>query len=164
MLTMYRLGDSLHDTFIKWEQLLQMITESHSAFLSTLTEEMVNDLAFSTQTKDTKNNACHEAIYTWLDHILRSTEWKSSRRLLSFSYLLAACEANPNHWTDMLTKVLLKEEVKRAKGAVSLSVPRTQTRTEAMILDGNADADAGALRELGWESLELWDSRPLGVA
>jgi len=163
---MYRLGDSLHDTFIKWEQLLQMITESHSAFLATLTEEMVNDLAFSTQTKDTKNNAYHEAIYTWLDHILRSTEWKSSRRLLSFSYLLAACEANPNQWTDTLKKVLLKEEVKRAKGAVPLSVrqTQTQTQTEAMVVDVNADADADALRELGWESLELWDSRPLGVA
>lgn len=160
----YRLGDSLHDTFIKWEQLLQMIAESHSAFLSALTEEMVNDLAFSVQIKDTKNNAYHEAIYTWLDHILRSTEWRSSRRLLSFSYLLAACEANPNHWTDTLKRVLLKEEAKRAKGAVSVSVPQTQTQTEAKIVDENTDADACALRDLGWESLELWDSRPLGVA
>lgn len=158
MLTWYRLGDSLHDTFIKWEQLLQMITESHPAFLSTLTEEMVNDLAFSSSS-DPKNNAYHEAIYTWLDHILRSTEWKSSRRLLSFSYLLAACEANPNDWTDMLKRVLLKEGAKRAKGA-SVSVPQTQTG--AMVVD--EDADAGALRELGWESLELWDSRPLGIA
>ena len=138
-----------------------MITENHPAFLSALTEEMVNKLAFTT------DSAHCEATYLWLDHILRSTEWKPSRRLLSFTYLLATCEGSPNRWTDMLKGILLKEERRREKKSYT---PDKNITNNA---DANADAmlhvhtdagDAQALQQLGWESLNWWDSRPLGVA
>lgn len=169
MLMIHRLGDSLQPTFAKWEHLLQMITESHPAFLSSLTEEMVNDLAFTdpntnNTNTNTKNNAHSEGIYMWLDHILRSTEWKPSRRLLSFAYLLAVCEgASGNHWTDALKGVLVKEEEKRAKAAMGKSPGADATKAVNVDVDANVGDDAAQLRKFGWESLDVWDSRPLGV-
>lgn len=164
MLMIRRLGDSLQPTFAKWEHLLQMITESHPAFLSSLTEEMVNDLAFTDSNTDTKSNAHSEGIYMWLDHILRSTEWKPSRRLLSFSYLLAVCEgASGNRWTDALKGVLVKEEEKRAKVATGKNSGADATKAVNADVDAHVDDDAAQLRKFGWESLDVWDSRPLGV-
>lgn len=162
MLMIHRLGDSLQPTFAKWEHLLQMITESHPAFLSSLTEEMVNDLAFTDSKTNTKNNAHSEGIYMWLDHILRSTEWKPSRRLLSFAYLLAVCEgASGNHWTDALKGVLMREEEKRAKVATGRNPAVADANATKAVAD--VDGDAVQLRNFGWESLDVWDSRPLGV-
>lgn len=158
----YRPGESLNTTFIKWEQLLQMITEKHPTFLSALTEEMINDLAFTTSptTNASKNTYC-ESLYLWLDHILRSTEWKPSRRLLSLTYLLVICKESPNHWTNMLKGILLKEESKRDKKS---SAPERSTADSNTPLNTHTDAgDAQALRNLGWEPLDVWDSRPLGV-
>ena len=142
-----------------------MITESHPAFLSSLTEEMVNDLAFTDSKTNTKNNTHSEGIYMWLDHILRSTEWKPSRRLLSFAYLLAVCEgASGNRWTDALKGVLVSEEEKRVKGAMGkhrAGAAADASGTRAVSAD--VDDDAAQLRKFGWESLDVWDSRPLGV-
>ena len=169
MLMIHRLGDSLQPTFAKWEHLLQMITESHPAFLSSLTEEMVNDLAFTdpntnNTNTNTKNNAHSEGIYMWLDHILRSTEWKPSRRLLSFAYLLAVCEGvSGNRWTDALKGVLVKEKEKRAKAAMGKSPGADATKAVNVDVDANVGDDAAQLRKFGWESLDVWDSRPLGV-
>lgn len=148
-----------------------MVTESHPAFLSILTEEMANDLAFTSpspseaQASDPKNNnqkkAYSEAVYMWLDHILRSTQWKSSRRLLSFSYLLAVCEGSANPWTDTLRGILTKEEEKRSKGG-STEV-WSQEHAAALDTGTNVEDDATELQNFGWESLGVWDSRPLGV-
>lgn len=142
-----------------------MITENHPAFLSALTEEMINDLAYtpssSSSTSSSGNTHC-ESLYLWLDHILRSTEWKPSRRLLSLTYLLATCEGNPNHWTDMLKGALLKEAGKRDKK--SSAPERSTADSNAPLNNAHSDAeDARALQNLGWEPLDLWDSRPLGV-
>lgn len=155
-------GDTLTATFIKWEHLLQMITENHPAFLSALTEEMANDLAFTT------DPAHCEALYLWLDHILRSTEWKPSRQLLSSTYLLAICEGSPNRWTDMLKGILLKEDEKKERKSYaagkSLTNSADATANADTVLHSHTDAgDAQVLQKLGWESLDWWDSRPLGV-
>lgn len=144
-----------------------MITESHPAFLCSLTEEMVNDLAFTdpntNNTNNTKNNPHSEGIYMWLDHILRSTEWKPSRRLLPFAYLLAVCEgASGNHWTDALKGVLVREEEKRAKVAMGKN-PGAEIKGVNADVDANVADDTAQLRKFGWESLDVWDSRPLGV-
>lgn len=136
-----------------------MIIENHPAFLSALTEEMINDLAY-TPSSSSENTHC-ESLYLWLDHILRSTEWKPNRQLLSLTYLLATCEGSPNHWTDMLKGTLLKEEGKRDKRS---SAPERNTADSNASLNAYTDAeDARVLQNLGWEPLDLWDSRPLGV-
>lgn len=154
-----RSGEPLTTTFIKWEHLLQMVTENHPAFLSTLTEEIINDLAFAPS--NTPENTHCEPRYLWLDHILRSTEWKPSRRLLSLTYLLATCEGSPNHWTNMLKGTLLKEEGKR--GSKSSAPERNTTDSNAPLKVHTDAGDSQVLQNFGWESLDLWDSRPLGV-
>lgn len=148
-----------------------MVTESHPAFLSILTEEMANDLAFTSpspseaQASDPKSNnqknAYCEAVYMWLHIILRSTQWKLRRRLLSFSYLLAVCEESANPWTDALRGILIKKEGKRSKGGFT----EVRSQGHAAVLDSgtSAEDDATKLQKFGWGSLDVWDSRPLGV-
>lgn len=161
MLICIRLGASLDNTFAKWERLLQLIIESHPPFLSVLTEEMVNELAF-TNIPDSKDNPYCEGLYTWLDRILTSTEWESSRRVFSFTYIIAVCDESPNHWTELLKERFQKSDVRPT------STPIVQTRRERRESVSNADTtrmteDSSELKKYGWEFLDKWESRPLGV-
>ncbi|RJE24710.1 Cell morphogenesis protein Las1 [Aspergillus sclerotialis] len=157
------LGTSLDNTFAKWERLLQLVIENHPPFLSALTEEMVNELAF-TNISDSKNNPYCEGLYTWLDRILTSTQWEPRRQIFSFTYIIAVCDESPNHWTELLKERLRKLEVQPT------NIPTIQSRNErhegvskpkdtATVME-----DSDELKKYGWEFLEKWASRPLGVA
>lgn len=164
-----RLGDSLDDLFPKWEHLLQMVIESHPAFLTALTEEMINELAF-TNSSNSKDDAYREAIYMWLDHILKSTAWQTTRRLLSPSYILTACDKSPNYWTKLLKADLQKQD---SGESLFFTMPDFQVskngRLRSMngVKSENAEEalnDSYELAQHGWQVLDKWDCRPLGVA
>lgn len=151
------------DTFSRWDPCLQTLTDSCPAFLTSLVEEMVDVLAFTAVKPNSKekDDAYREGIFLWLDHILRSTEWASRRRVLSLVYVQAACEASSGHWMGLLKGVI--EEVS------PLSSPESLRRTEAVLqadsMQVDVDVDvSGELGKYGWEMDGAWDSRPLGVA
>ncbi|GKZ22909.1 rRNA-processing protein las1 [Aspergillus brasiliensis] len=157
-----KMGGSMTGVFSKWDSLLRMLAEGHPPALASLTEEMVNALAFS-GSKNVQGDPQLEGLYMWLDHILQSPEWGSRRRLLSHAYLLAVCEQSSNHWT-----ALLKESLQERTDDV---VPRTQTSTSKKQskkagsgLKRTADADdLKELKKFGWETVDTWDTRPLGI-
>lgn len=148
-----RLGSSIGNALTRWERLLQMVVENQSSFLSVLTDEMVNEVAF-TDTKDPKNSPFCEGLYMWLDRILTSSQWEPSRRLLSSSYILAVCDVNSNHWTE-----LLKERIRDAGGSISSGEQGQQGRAPQLPPPMPDDG----LKQYGWTFVDTWDSRPLGI-
>lgn len=155
-----RLGDSIDTSLSKWEQPLQLIAESHPIFLTILTEEMAKTLT-SNQNSDPTDDALREAIYMWLDHILKSAEWRTTRRLLSPAYILAICDTVSNHWTKLLRKELAKKDGVFAFDSKTSTRNRPSTRhgTAGAVLDGTND-----LAEFGWQVQSKWECRPLGLA
>lgn len=161
-----RPGESLDDSFSKWEQLLQMIIENHPTFLTTLVEEMVKELVFthSSHSND-DNNAFCEAIYMWLDHILKSSTWETSRRLLSPAYILAAGDSAPNRWTKLLKADLEKGSDNMFFGTMPDSqVPARKCQSDKPEFADRVSEGSRELAEYGWQVLDKWDCRPLGVA
>lgn len=156
-----RLGTSLDDEFSRWDYFLQVIVEGYPAFLTGLVEAMVDVLAFARSA--TKEDAHCEGVYMWLDHILCSSQWESKRRLLSFAYALSACEQNSNHWTDML-----KERIQEVDNDLSSS-PGGQgelsgkDKNAPQSLHTGTSHDLDSLKNMGWEVVDTWDSRPLGI-
>ncbi|KAL2865193.1 rRNA-processing protein LAS1 [Aspergillus lucknowensis] len=157
-----RLGDSFAEIITKWEPLLQMIAEGHPPFLATLIEMMVDELAFSTSPDPERDSYC-EGVYTWLDHILRSTRWESQRRTVSYSYLLAVCEGSSNHWTSLLKKNIDTEGNKLPEIPPSRGLLSRQASDRDLTLQ-DLDEDLKTLSKYGWETADTWDSRPLGIA
>ncbi|PWY67203.1 glyoxylase [Aspergillus heteromorphus CBS 117.55] len=150
-----RIGDSMTETFAKWDHLLQMLAEGHSPFLAALTEELVNIVAFS-NSKDTKNDPFCEGIYMWLDHILTSPEWESRRRLLSYTYIDAVCAQSSNHWT-----ALLKESVQNGPSRDPASlIPATRQQPKKAKAGAKRTENAAVaddlkeLKKYGWETVD----------
>ncbi|KAL1966856.1 hypothetical protein VTN77DRAFT_3821 [Rasamsonia byssochlamydoides] len=154
---------SLDSAFSKWDSLLESISEGHPAFLAVLTEEMVNEIA-GPNDSDVKNDPYKEGIYMWLDHILQAKTWEIHRRRLPLSYMLAACEDNPNHWTKLLMTLLQNASVDVEIPQIRDSSPDENSATEAETAADSVGGDWDELKEYGWESLDKWTSRPLGVA
>ncbi|RAK99490.1 rRNA-processing protein LAS1 [Aspergillus ibericus CBS 121593] len=149
-----RIGDSMTETFSKWDPLLQMLAEGHPSVLAALAEEMVNVLAFS-GSKNLTSDPHLEGTYMWLDHILRSPEWESRGRLLSHAYILAVCKQSSNHWTTLLGESIREKNPSAAKVSASRSKTAELKQT---------DADLKELTKFGWETVDSWDTRPLGIA
>lgn len=159
----YRIEASLDSTFSKWDSVLESISEGHPAFLAVLTEEMVNEIA-GPDDSDVRNDPYKEGIYMWLDHILQTKTWEIHRRRLPLAYLLATCEDNLNHWTKSLMTLL-----RNASGDVDIprireSSPDENSATDAEMVPDSLGDDWDELKAYGWESLDKWTSRPLGVA
>lgn len=156
-----RLDDSMDDTFSRWDPCLQTLTDNCPAFLTSLAEEMVDVLAFTAVKANSKekDDAYREGIFLWLDHILRSTEWASHRRVLSLVYVRAACEASSGHWMQLLKRV-----VDASSSGESLRGAEAVLEADSMQVDGYVDGSARELGKYGWEMDGAWDSRPLGVA
>ncbi|KAJ5620203.1 hypothetical protein N7510_004187 [Penicillium lagena] len=153
-----KLGESLHDTFAKWDTVLRTVTESDPSFMMYLTEALVDDLAFN-EAKDTSSNAHAEVLFLWLDHVSSSPFWISYRRMYPRSYVLRACEESSGHWAKMLSAKL--QETKEESNAVSVHGQKLANPAQ----NGHSDAAPFAeLRQHGWGLLDKWDSRPLGMA
>ncbi|PWY94288.1 glyoxylase [Aspergillus sclerotioniger CBS 115572] len=153
-----KIGDSMTETFSKWDPLLQMLAEGHAPVLAALAEELVNVLAFS-DSRNLKNDPHLEGTYMWLDHILRSPEWESRGRLLSHAYILAVCEQSSNHWTALLGETI-QEKSGQTAGKVSAS---SQSKTESGLKRTEDAEDLKELKKFGWETVDTWDTRPLGI-
>ncbi|KAF9894487.1 rRNA-processing protein las1 [Aspergillus nanangensis] len=160
------MGTSLNGEFAKWDRFLQTIVDGCPGFLTALVEEMVDVLAFR-GSSDGKIGARCEGIYLWLDHIIASPEWQSRRQLLSTAYVRSVCQEKPNPWTTLVKTTLCK---------VDLEVPRTPVDGAGNQADksenGSEDAttigqstteDLRELEKFGWNIVDTWDSRPLGV-
>ncbi|KAF7589193.1 rRNA-processing protein las1 [Aspergillus hancockii] len=157
-----RLGMSMDEEFAKWDHFLQVVTDGCPAFLTALTEAMVDALGSAT-----KDSARCEGIYMWLDHILGSTQWGSKRRLLSFVYVLSACEQNSNHWTDILKERIQKGDndftgIPESEGKLFDRGSGKDNAAPQGLHTGTND-DMKTLKSLGWEVVDTWDSRPLGI-
>ncbi|PTU25565.1 hypothetical protein P175DRAFT_0448379 [Aspergillus ochraceoroseus IBT 24754] len=152
-----RLGDSMADDLAKWDSLLQMIAEGYPGFLVTLTERMIDELAF-TGSSDPKSDPYCEGVYIWLDHILRSSQWGARRQVLSYSYILAACKSSSNHWTTLLGR-----NIDRQDDGLLAAISEKRTALPQAPSSTDEDEDLAALSKFGWETADAWDSRPLGV-
>ncbi|KAL4957701.1 Las1-like-domain-containing protein [Aspergillus filifer] len=165
-----RLNDLMTEPLNRWTPFLQQITEGHHSFLGTLTETMADALAFSSlslshnKKEKTENDPHSEAIYTWLDHILHSTQWESHRRFLSLSYIRAACEGAENHWTKLLKASLAKG--KSDSNGLSGVSKEVKSKTKASSEETGLslmDEDIQALSKFGWDVADTWDTRTLGM-
>ncbi|PYI08967.1 glyoxylase [Aspergillus sclerotiicarbonarius CBS 121057] len=152
-----KIGDAMTETFSKWDPLLQTLAEGHPPVLAALAEELVNVLAFA-GSKNLKGDPHLEGTYLWLDHILQSPEWESRGRLLSHAYILAVCEQSSNHWTALLGESI-REKSGQAAEKVSAS---SQSKTESGLKRAE-DADLKELKKFGWDTVDTWDTRPLGI-
>jgi ribosomal biogenesis protein LAS1 len=143
---------------------LLKVAESHPAFLRHLTEDLVNDLAF-TDTKDVSTDPRSEALYLWLAHIFTSPNWEFHRQSCPQSYVLQVCDESSHHWTTLLGEQVRKEAGK-AK-AVPVARPAGKNRVSKPITRNESRGTTAQLSEKllahGWGLLEKWDSRPLGV-
>ncbi|KAJ5101866.1 hypothetical protein NUU61_004088 [Penicillium alfredii] len=155
-----KLGDSMNDTFDKWDPVLQTVTEDHPSFLRYLAEDLVNHLAFYNANHD-KENPFSEALFLWLVHLLTSPAWKHHRHLCPSSYLLRVCKEQPQYWTKMLGNRLQEENdiANPASSIPSIALNQSSTGTTS----DTAFASSDTLRAHGWGMLEKWDSRPLGI-
>lgn len=141
--------------FSSWERLLQLLVGRHTPFLTALSEEMVNELGFA-ESSDPKNSPFCEGVYMWLDHILTSESWELSREILSFSYILAVCDACPNHWTRLLNERIRNMD----HGSVIPSIPQTAMSQADMV---PVPEDSNELKKHGWEFMDRWEGRPIGI-
>lgn len=159
-----RLGDSMDEAFTKWDRSLQSVAAGHPAFLPALTEELVNELAF-TRRPNTKNDPQCEAIYMWLDHILNSAEWSTARQSLSLGYILSVCEQNSNHWLDLLRGAIRSEDNRLPSIArdQSNAPSRSQKKSKSTTYDQPTEDNLQGLQKFGWERLDTWDNRPIGI-
>ncbi|KKK16971.1 hypothetical protein ARAM_006902 [Aspergillus rambellii] len=135
-----RLGDSMADDLAKWDSLLQMIAEGYPGFLVTLTERMIDELAF-TGSSDPKSDPYCEGVYIWLDHILRSSQWGARRQVLSYSYILAACKSSSNHWTTLLGR-----NIDRQDDGLLAAISEKRTALPQAPSSTDEDEDLAALR------------------
>jgi ribosomal biogenesis protein LAS1 len=158
LILLARLGMSMDEKFAKWDYFLQVVTDGYPAFLTALTEAMVDALGSAT-----KDDAHCEGIFMWLDHILGSTQWESKRRLLSFAYVLSACEQNSNYWTGMLKERIRKEDNDLSSVPGSDGQLSGKDKTAPQSLYTGTNDDVKTLKSLGWEAVDTWDSRPLGI-
>ncbi|KAL5343128.1 Las1-like-domain-containing protein [Aspergillus crustosus] len=149
-------GDPLKEVIGKWDPFLQSITEGYPSFLVTLTETMVDELAFYASS-NSETDPHSEGVYIWLDHILQSAQWSSQRRVLTYSYLLAVCEESSNHWISLLKKSI-------GKGNTTLpTISKLSSSSVEPDSMSDADDDLKALSKYGWDTAETWDSRRLGI-
>ncbi|KAL2821513.1 Las1-like-domain-containing protein [Aspergillus granulosus] len=151
-----KLGDSLTEKISSWDPLLLMITDGHPAFLTTLTETLTDELAF-TRSSDPKKDAYCEGVYIWLEHILRSTRWESHRRTISTSYIVVACEESSNHWTVLLKKSIDAEGNSLLK--ITQSRDTSTHRSSAVGSIPHIDEDLKILSKHGWGTADTWDTR-----
>lgn len=149
LIKVYRMGEAMAAQFDMWDPLLQMIADAQPTFLSSLTEELANALAFTARPDQAKTDVRCEGAYLWLDHILGSAQWESRRRLVSYAYMLAVCEQVANHWTDLLKERLAErqdEEAPSVDGEGSGRTTRSAATTRKMV--HNADV-LYALKRIG---------------
>ncbi|KAF7122129.1 hypothetical protein CNMCM5793_000085 [Aspergillus hiratsukae] len=147
-----KLGDSMDEAYTKWDKLLQTVAAGHPAFLLVLTEELVNELAFTSR-PNTKNDPQCEAIYMWLDHILNSAEWSTARQSLSLAYILTVCEQNSDHWLDLLKVAVRSEDSGLPPTArdQSKAPARSQKKSESTTYAQHTEDDLQGLQKFGWE-------------
>jgi ribosomal biogenesis protein LAS1 len=154
----------MDEAFTKWDKLLQAVAAGHPSFLPVLTEELVNELAFTSR-PNTKDDPLCEAIYMWLDHILNSAEWSTARQSLSFGYIRTVCEQSSNQWLDLLKVAVRSED----NGLLPIARDRSNTsagsqkKAESTTHAQHTEDDLQRLQKFGWESLDRWDTRPIGI-
>lgn len=153
----------MDEAFTKWDKSLQTVAAGHPAFLPVLTEELVNELAFTSR-PNTKDDPQCEAIYMWLDHILNSAEWSTARQSLSLAYVLTVCEQSSNHWLDLLKVAVRSEDNSLPIARDQSNAPaRSQRKSESTTHTQHPEDDLQGLQKFGWESLDTWDTRPIGI-
>ncbi|GFF71145.1 probable hydroxyacylglutathione hydrolase C824.07 [Aspergillus udagawae] len=159
-----KLGDSMDEAFTKWDKPLQTVAADYPTFLPALTEELVNELAF-TRRPNTKNDPQCEAIYMWLDHILNSAEWSTTRQSLSLGYIRTVCGQSSNYWLDQLKGAVRSEDnhLSPIAGDRGNAPARLQKRSESTTHAQHTEDDLQGLQKFGWERLDTWDTRPIGI-
>lgn len=140
------------------------IMESHPSLAMYLSEELVHSLAFD-QANHSSESAPGEALYLWLVHIFTSTRWEPHRAFCPRSYILTACNENPNYWSKLLAEQLQKH--KNWTSAVPGTQPDNQSRMSTQDTSRKSSTESATiaekLREHGWGPVETWDCQPLGI-
>ncbi|KAJ5636066.1 uncharacterized protein N7484_009379 [Penicillium longicatenatum] len=161
-----KIGESINDHFEKWDPVLQKITEHHPSFLMYLSEALVHKLIFDA-TRESPMDGVAEAYFLWLTHIWTSSSWESQQLYCSRSYILSACDENPNYWAKMLSDRLREREGVRKNKSSSRRSSQGSSVKKTALKNGNSPMLSGVDEKLlahGWGPVEKWDSRALGVA
>lgn len=157
-----RLGESLENSFERWDVIFLKIAESHPSFVVYLSERLVDTLVFD-PANDSLKRAQAETLFLWLEHLITSPTWEPHRSFCPRSYILAACSENPNHWAKLLLDRLREHQ----DSTSVVSGTNTQHSKKSAVYHGSDAAHSSVaekLREYGWEPVEKWDTRPLGIA
>ncbi|KAJ6037044.1 Hydroxyacylglutathione hydrolase [Penicillium herquei] len=160
-----KIGESMNQSFDKWDPVLQKISDTHPSFLTYLCEDLVHSLLFDA-TKDSQKNASAEALFLWLTHILSSFPWASYQQYCPRAYILSACDETATYWAKMLSDRLKEHGGVRKSKSSRRSSLRSAVKNSTL---SNANSDASSiidekLSAHGWAPVERWDSRALGVA
>ncbi|KAJ5246595.1 Hydroxyacylglutathione hydrolase [Penicillium chermesinum] len=75
-----KLGESMSESFDKWDAVLKRITEGFPSFLMYLAEVLIHGLVFNPK-MSSPQNASAEAVFLWLSHLLASESWESHQAL-----------------------------------------------------------------------------------
>lgn len=153
-----RLGESLENSSERWDAIFLKIAESHPSFVMYLSEQLVDTLVFD-PANDSPKKAQAEALFFWLEHLLTSPTWEPHRSFCPRSYVLAACSENPNRWAKLLLDRLREHQ----DSTSVLSGTKIQPSKKSAVHNVQSSV-AEKLREYGWEPVEKWDTRPLGIA
>ncbi|KAJ6144865.1 Hydroxyacylglutathione hydrolase [Penicillium chermesinum] len=152
-----KLGESMSESFDKWDAVLKRITEGFPSFLMYLAEVLIHGLVFNPK-MSSPQNASAEAVFLWLSHLLASESWESHQALCPRSYILSACDESPNHWAKLLGEQLRKQGHKKAK---TVSNPKTvnlpSSKKNGVNTPNAPSSTTQMLAEYGWETAEKWD-------
>ncbi|PYH82585.1 glyoxylase [Aspergillus uvarum CBS 121591] len=159
-----RMGEAMAAQFDRWDPLLQMVADAQPTFLSSLTEELANALAFTTRPDQAKTDPRCEGAYLWLDHILGSAQWESRRRLVSYAYMLAVCEQVANHWTDLLKERLAErqnEAAPSADGEGSGRMTRSAATTRKLVHNQDVlySLKRSGIKAMHIQSIPMWTGK-----
>lgn len=111
----------------------------------------------------------NEAIYLWLDHMLHSRAWESSRRLLSPTYILAACEKAPHYYTNLLKDGLEKRnntghyfDISTTNKASVVGGDTVTSDLQKYLKENTHELeDSRFLEEIGWHIFDKWEYKHL---
>ncbi|EUC46235.1 hypothetical protein COCMIDRAFT_93388 [Bipolaris oryzae ATCC 44560] len=195
-----KLGSSMSGAFLIWTPLLTALCTSSTLPLNALITRLLDHLSpfkvssthyHHTSTTPDSENPIKEAIYTWLSHMLTSSDWASARRIAASAEklheeALVRIFSAPCFWACKLAEALLdKGDVANAEAwRAVLDAARGEGEGEGEEEGGEMDVDvedevevesiAAALpvRRVGGDMqkkiqgpvkvLGMWKARPIG--
>lgn len=159
------LGDSMSYSFSTWEEYLKEICRHHTPFLTQFAEEMATKLLVSSTNSDTEKDPYRDGIYSWFEHILKSSSWALLRKqYLLLSYVQAVCRDYSDYWGERLNDLVgnVSDELGPPRGAMNGKDDESSKRAPPTATE-ESESDAEALGRYGWSMSKRRSFKPIGA-